>query len=187
MTVGLIMFAVAIYAAQHGAYGIACLALLAMADGFPRLLQGGYRLGFVRLLRDPGSAPLRKRLVMNVNWTLFANLYNTLITPLIGQMQAMVGSVCSTMQPVALAMVTLWLGFVGIDIANGSRTLQQAMRDFFIAGMVIGALQTGQYTQYVSDFFLQAVPNTLGAALGWHDIAGRRAGHGSRFCRHRRR
>ena len=103
---------------------------------------------------------------MNVNWTLFANLYNTLIAPLIGQMQAMVGSVCSTMQPVALAMVTLWLAFVGMDIANGSRTLQQATRDFFIAGMVIGALQTGQYTQYVSDFFLQAVPNTLGAALG---------------------
>ena len=103
---------------------------------------------------------------MNVNWTLFANLYNTLVTPLVGQMQAMVGGVCSTMQPVALAMVTLWLAFVGIDIANGSRTLQQAMRDFFIAGMVIGALQTGQYTQYVADFFLQAVPNTLGAALG---------------------
>ena len=66
------------------------------------------------------------------------------------------------MQPVALAMVTLWLGFVAFDIANGTKTVQQAMRDFFIAGMVIGALQTGQYTQYVSDLFLQAVPNTVG-------------------------
>jgi type IV secretory pathway VirB6-like protein len=103
---------------------------------------------------------------MNVNWTLFANLYSAFVTPLIAQMQAMIGGVCATMQPVALAMVTLWLAFVGIDIANGSRTFQQAMRDFFIAGMVIGALQTGQYTQYVSDFFLQAVPHTLGAALG---------------------
>ena len=103
---------------------------------------------------------------MNVNWTLFANLYNTLVTPLIGQMQAMLGSVCGTMQPVALAMVTLWLAFVGFDIANGTKTLQQVTRDFFIAAMVVGALQTAQYTQYVSNFFLQAVPNTLGAALG---------------------
>ena len=78
----------------------------------------------------------------------------------------MLGNVCATMQPVALAMVTLWLGFVAFDIANGTKTVQQAMRDFFVAGMVIGALQTGQYTQYVSDLFLQAVPNTIGAALG---------------------
>ena len=103
---------------------------------------------------------------MNVNWTFFANLYNTLVTPLIGQMQAMLGSVCGTMQPVALAMVTLWLAFVGFDIANGTKTLQQVTRDFFIVAMVVGALQTAQYTQYVSNFFLQAVPNTLGAALG---------------------
>jgi type IV secretory pathway VirB6-like protein len=81
-------------------------------------------------------------------------------------MQAMLGGVCGTMQPVVLGMVTLWLGFVAFDIANGTKTVQQAMRDFFIAGMVIGALQTAQYTQYVSDFFLHAVPNTVGAALG---------------------
>jgi type IV secretory pathway VirB6-like protein len=103
---------------------------------------------------------------VNVNWTLFANLYNGIITPVIAQMQAMLGSVCITMQPVVLAMVTLWLGFVAFDIANGTKTVQQAMRDFFIAGMVIGALQTAQYTQYISDFFLQAVPNTIGTALG---------------------
>lgn len=103
---------------------------------------------------------------MNVSWTLFANLYNGIITPIIVQMQTMLGGVCTTMQPVVLAMVTLWLGFVAFDIANGTKTVQQAMRDFFIAGMVIGALQTAQYTQYISDFFLQAVPNTIGSALG---------------------
>jgi hypothetical protein len=41
MTVGLIMFALAIYAAQHGSYGIGCLALVAML----------YAFGFVRLPR----------------------------------------------------------------------------------------------------------------------------------------
>ena len=100
------------------------------------------------------------------NWTLFANLYNGLITPIIAEMRAMLGGICNTMQAVVLGMVTLWLGFVAFDIANGTKTVQQAMRDFFIAGMVIGALQAGQYTQYVSDFFLNAVPNTVGAALG---------------------
>ena len=76
------------------------------------------------------------------NWTLFANLYNGLITPIIAEMQAMLGGICNTMQPVVLGMVTLWLGFVAFDIANGTKTVQQAMRDFFIAGMVIGALQS---------------------------------------------
>ena len=103
---------------------------------------------------------------MIVNWTVFANLYNTLIVPLLAQLQAMLGNVCSTIQPIALAMVTLWLGFAAFDVSNGTKTVQQMMRDFFIAGMVIGALQMGQYTQYVSDLFLQAVPNTIGAALG---------------------
>jgi type IV secretory pathway VirB6-like protein len=100
------------------------------------------------------------------NWALFAGIYATIIQPVMNQMQGMIGGVCSAMQPVALAMVTVWLGFVGFDIANGTKTVQAAMKDFFIAGMVIGALQAGQYGQYISTFFLQAVPNTVGAALG---------------------
>ena len=35
-------------------------------------------------------------------WTLFATLYTGLITPLMTQLQAMIGIVCSTMQPIAL-------------------------------------------------------------------------------------
>lgn len=34
MTVGLIMLLFAIYAAQHGAYGVSCLALVAMVWAF---------------------------------------------------------------------------------------------------------------------------------------------------------
>src|ERR1700722_5827226 len=100
------------------------------------------------------------------NWALFAGIYATIIQPVMNQMQGMIGAVCAAMQPVARAMVTVWLGFVGFDIANGTKTVQAAMKDFFIAGMVIGALQAGQYGQYISTFFLQAVPNTVGAALG---------------------
>jgi len=103
---------------------------------------------------------------MTVNWATFATLYSALITPVLARLQSMLGNVCSTMQPVALAMVTMWLGFVAFDIANGTKTAQQAMRDFFVAGLVIVALQAGQYTQYVSDLFLQAVPNTIGQAMG---------------------
>ena len=103
---------------------------------------------------------------MTIQWHFLANLYTVLVTPLLAQLQAMLGNVCATMQPVALGLVTVWLGFAAFDIANGTKTVQQAMRDFFIAGMVIGALQAGQYTRYVSDLFLQAVPNTLSAAFG---------------------
>jgi type IV secretion system protein VirB6 len=103
---------------------------------------------------------------MAINWTTFATLYSALIAPILAQLQSMLGNVCTTMQPVALAMITAWLGFVAFDIANGTKTVQQALRDFFIAGLVVVALQAGQYTQYVSDLFLQALPNTIGQAMG---------------------
>src|SRR5271163_896137 len=99
-------------------------------------------------------------------WTLFEQLYTALITPLMAQLQAMVGNVCSTMQPIALAMITIWLAFVGADIAFGHKTLPAACKDFAVAACVIALLGAGQYTQYISDLFLTAVPNTVGAALG---------------------
>ena len=99
-------------------------------------------------------------------WTLFEQLYTGLITPLMAQLQGMIGNVCSTMQPIGLAMVTVWLAFVGIDIAIGHKTLPAACKDFAVAACVIVLLEAGQYTQYISDLFLTAVPNTVGAALG---------------------
>lgn len=51
MTVGLIMFALAIYAAQRGAYGITCLALVAMVVAFLGSFRWVIVLGFIRLLR----------------------------------------------------------------------------------------------------------------------------------------
>ena len=43
-------------------------------------------------------------------WSLFEQLYTGLITPLMAQLQAMIGNVCSTMQPIGLAMVTVVAG-----------------------------------------------------------------------------
>jgi type IV secretory pathway VirB6-like protein len=103
---------------------------------------------------------------VNVQWHFLQGLYDTLVTPLLAQLQGMIGGVCATMQPIVLAMITLWLGVVGMDIANGTKTVQAAVKDFFIAGMVVGALQVGQYQDYISNFFLQAVPNTISTALG---------------------
>src|SRR5487761_1648226 len=99
-------------------------------------------------------------------WSLFATLYTGLITPLMDQLQAMIGTVCSTMQPIALVMLTIWLAVVGADIAFGHKTLPAACKDFAVAACVIVLLQAGQYTQYISDLFLAAVPHTVGTALG---------------------
>jgi type IV secretion system protein VirB6 len=99
-------------------------------------------------------------------WSLFATLYTGLITPLMAQLQAMIGTVCSTMQPIALVMLTIWLAFVGADIAFGHKTLPAACKDFAVAACVIVLLQAGQYTQYISNLFLTAVPHTVGSALG---------------------
>lgn len=51
MTVGLIMLALAIYAAQHGAYGITCLALVAMVVALLGSLRVVFVIGPVRVLR----------------------------------------------------------------------------------------------------------------------------------------
>ena len=99
-------------------------------------------------------------------WSLFATLYTGLITPLMAQLQAMIGTVCSTMQPIALVMLTVWLAFVGADIAFGHKTLPAACKDFAVAACVIALLQAGQYAQYISNLFLTAVPHTVGEALG---------------------
>ncbi|MGH6681725.1 MAG: hypothetical protein ACREDL_22935 [Bradyrhizobium sp.] len=48
-------------------------------------------------------------------WSLFATLYIGLIAPLMAQLQAMIVTVCSTMQPIALVMLTIWLAVVGAD------------------------------------------------------------------------
>jgi type IV secretion system protein VirB6 len=103
---------------------------------------------------------------MIMSSTFFATLYGSLITPLMAHLQAMIGTVCSTMQPIALVMLTIWLAFVGADIAFGHKTLPAACKDFALAACVIVLLQAGQYTQYISNLFLTAVPNTVGAALG---------------------
>lgn len=103
---------------------------------------------------------------MIMNSTFFATLYSALITPLLAQLQAMIGTVCSTMQPIALVMLTIWLAFVGADIAFGHKTLPAACKDFAVAAFVIVLLQAGQYTQYISNLFLTAVPTTIGQALG---------------------
>jgi hypothetical protein len=98
--------------------------------------------------------------------TFFATLYSALITPLMAQLQGMIGTVCSTMQPIALVMLTVWLAFVGADIAFAHKTLPAACKDFAVAACVIVLLQAGQYTQYISNLFLTAVPTTIGQALG---------------------
>lgn len=98
--------------------------------------------------------------------TFFVTLYTALITPLMAQLQGMIGIVCSTMQPIALVMLTTWLAFVGADIAFGHKTLPAACKDFAVATCVIVLLQAGQYTQYISTLFLTAVPTTIGQALG---------------------
>ena len=103
---------------------------------------------------------------MIMNSAFFATLYSALITPLLAQLQAMIGTVCSTMQPIALVMLTIWLAFVGADIAFGHKTLPAACKDFAVAACVIVLLQAGQYTQYISNLFLTAVPTTIGQALG---------------------
>jgi type IV secretory pathway VirB6-like protein len=101
-----------------------------------------------------------------MNWHFFSTLNDGITTPIIAQMQSMLGGVCTAMQPLVLAMLVVWFGFVGFDIANKTKSVEAAIRDAFIAAMIVGALNTAQYTQYVSDLFLQAIPTSISAVFG---------------------
>ena len=83
---------------------------------------------------------------------------------------------------IVLAMVTLWLGFVAFDISNGRQTVQQAMRDFFIAGMVIGALSDSAIHAVYLRLLPPSGPQHHRHGARWPNIAGCLARHGFGYC-----
>jgi type IV secretory pathway VirB6-like protein len=100
-------------------------------------------------------------------WTLYQSLYTGIITPLLAQLQGMIGQVLAVVHPAALALVAFWLALIGIDVALGHKSIPNLVRDFLLAALFIGLLQTtGVYNQYVSDLFIQIIPNSLAPAFG---------------------
>lgn len=101
-----------------------------------------------------------------MNWNLFATLYDSVITPTVTAMQAMIGPMSATMQPIALIGVSIWLIFAAWDLAAHAKTVPQIGKEAFRVMMFYSLVWAGPYTQYVSNLFLQAIPNTISAALG---------------------
>jgi type IV secretory pathway VirB6-like protein len=101
-----------------------------------------------------------------VAWTFFSTIYDALITPNLAAMQAMIANVAAQMQPIGLAMLVGWLCFAGADMALGSKSGQQVVKEFALGALFLGLLPMAQYSTYISGFFLNAVPNTISAAMG---------------------
>jgi type IV secretory pathway VirB6-like protein len=99
-------------------------------------------------------------------WTFFQNIYTNLITPNLAAMQAMVTQVSATMMPIAAVMAVIWIAFMGADMAIGSKSGQQVVKEFGIMALFLGLLPMAQYNTYVSGFILNGVPNTFNAAMG---------------------
>lgn len=99
--------------------------------------------------------------------TFFQGLYDGMVTPLLTQLQGMIGQVVDVVRPAALALVALWLAAVGIEVANGHKTIPSVARDFLLAAFFIGLLTGGGiYLQWVGNLFLQVLPNSLAPAFG---------------------
>lgn len=97
----------------------------------------------------------------------FQGLYNGMVTPILAQLQDMIGQVVDTVRPAALALVALWLAVIGIELANGHKQIQSVARDFLLAAFFIGLLAGGGiYLQWVGNLFLQVLPNSLAPAFG---------------------
>lgn len=100
-----------------------------------------------------------------MNFILFQTIFDGVMTPVLAQMQAMMGPMSAAMQPVALVGVSIWLCFATWDLASG-KSITAVGRQGFQVVMFYTMVWVGSYTRYVSDLFLQAIPNTISAALG---------------------
>jgi type IV secretory pathway VirB6-like protein len=98
--------------------------------------------------------------------TFFGTLYTALVTPLLAQLQAMIGTVISTMAPIATATAVIAVAVSGAEVAFGQKTFSGFKRDVAFTAIVVVLATSTYYTQYVSNLFLTGIPNTLGNALG---------------------
>lgn len=101
-----------------------------------------------------------------MQFTLFQPIFDGVMTPIIAQMTAMMGQMSATMQPIALVAVSIWVCFATWDFAAGAKTLTEIGREAFRVMMFYMMVRAGSYTQYVSDLFLNAIPNTISASMG---------------------
>lgn len=97
---------------------------------------------------------------------LFQTLFDGIITPVLATMQAMLAPISTVMQPVALVGVSIWLLFATWDVMSRSRNMVQIGRQAFQVVMFYSLVWAAAYTQYIVNFFLHALPDTLSAALG---------------------
>lgn len=100
------------------------------------------------------------------NWTFFTGLYDTLLTPIMSQLQGMLGTVAGAATPFALALAGVVVFLLLLDTANGTRSPGQLNKDVFAIVMLLALLQMQYYGQYIQSFFLQGMPNYAGTALG---------------------
>jgi type IV secretion system protein VirB6 len=99
-------------------------------------------------------------------FTFFATLYATLVAPLMAQMQALLGNVCAVMEPIALVYGGLTIAYSGYKMMFHAKPAGEFFKELAVIGLIVGAMRADTYIQYVSDFFLQGVPNTVSGALG---------------------
>ena len=97
--------------------------------------------------------------------TFFASLYTALITPLLAQLQAMIGTDLDD----GTSRYADGCDRGSCQRCRGCLRAEDILRvqkDVAIAAIVVVLATSTYYTQYISNLFLIGVPNTLGQALG---------------------
>lgn len=96
----------------------------------------------------------------------FADIFNTLITPNIAALLAMVGRVCAISQPIAIALIGISFLLAMFELAAGTKPLQAFLKEMFIAALIFSFVQEAQFTQYIVNLVTQGVPNSISQAMG---------------------
>jgi type IV secretion system protein VirB6 len=98
--------------------------------------------------------------------TFFAAIYSGLITPLVTAIQAMTSAVCSQMGPYATTLTLLCLAVVGGEMALEHKSFSSVKHQFAVGAFIIVLIQAANYSTYISNLFITAIPNSIGQMLG---------------------
>jgi type IV secretion system protein VirB6 len=113
------------------------------------------------------AAPAGDTAVVDVNWTLFQSVFDTIDTPLTNAVDGMIGALTGYVVPILQVLVTLWIVWNGLIMALAPEHF--SLSTFFrisirAAAIVIVVQNTGTFNQWLGTP-LRTVPTEIGNVL----------------------
>jgi type IV secretion system protein VirB6 len=114
-----------------------------------------------------GATPAGDTAAVNVNWTLFQSVFDTIDTPLTNAIDGMIGALTGYVVPILQVLVAIWIVWNGLIMAISPEhfSLGTFFRISIRAAVIVIVVQnTGTFNQWLGSP-LRAVPTEVGNVL----------------------